>query len=46
MEGRAELRRMRDESLETLVVLLLPIVRRGFGGIWSNAESMLRGVGA
>jgi hypothetical protein len=42
-EGRTELRRKRDESLDTVLVLL---VRRGFGGICRNqaTEFMLWGV--
>jgi hypothetical protein len=44
-EGRRELRRKRDESLDNMFVLALLALhaRRGFGGIWRNraTESML-----
>ena len=45
-EGRKELRKKRDDSLETALVPLGLLVRWGLGGIWRNhaAESMLWGV--
>ena len=45
-EARKELRRKRDESLHTVLVLLSLFVRRGFGGICRNHDtgSMLWGM--
>jgi len=40
LEGRTELHRKRDESLDTVLVLSV-LARRGLGGIWRNHDTAL-----